>query len=148
MTTHNLVGRRAQEHLHLLGSEGLLCPCLCNPNIVLDIGLSRISFILQLIPGTLPLIPKRNNLFNRGSQGGCSRRLSARSSWGSWSDGGPLIHHLHSSSPNVGKGLVLLGLHSCVHSLIKLHCHPCKRKILVKKKLKRRRRRRRKEQHR
>ena len=84
----------------------------------------------------LPLILERNNLFNRGSQGGCSRRLSARSSWASWSDGSPLIHHLHNSSPNVGKGLILLGLHSCVHSLIELRCHPYKRKILVKKNLK------------
>ena len=148
MTTHNLIRRHAREHLYLLGNKGLLRSCQRDPNIVPDTKRSRVSFIFQVIPDTLPLIPKRNNLFNQGSQGGCSRRLSARSSWGSWSDGGPLIHHLHSSSPNVGKGLVLLGLHSYVHSLIKLHCHPCKRKILVKKKLKRRRRRRRKEQHR
>ena len=65
MMTYNLVGRCAQEHLNLFGSKGLLCPCLRDPSIIPDTRQSRISFILQLIPGTLPLIPKRNNFFNQ-----------------------------------------------------------------------------------
>ena len=134
MMTRNLVGRCAREYLHLLGSKGLLHLCQRDPSIVPDTRRSRVSFILQLIPGMLSLIPEMSNLFNRGSRGGCPRCLSARSSWGSWSDGDPFIHHPHSSSPKIGKRLVLLGPHSCVHSLIELRHHPYKRKTLVKKK--------------
>ena len=64
MTAHNLFGRHSQEHLHLLNNKGLLRPCLRDPSIIPDTGRSRISFILQLIPSTLPLIPNRNNFFN------------------------------------------------------------------------------------
>ena len=131
MTIHNLVGRHAREFLHLLGSKSLLRPCQRDPSIVPDTGRSRVSFVLQFVPGMPLLTLKRNNLFNQGSQGGCPHRLPAKSSWGSWSDRGPLLHHPYSSSPKIGKRLILLSPHSGVHSLIKFCRHPCKRKTLV-----------------
>ena len=87
------------------------------------------------------LSPLRSLLFrkwiisstDRGGRGGCPRRLGARVSWGSRSDEGPLIHHLHVSGPKIGKRLILLGPHPGIHSLIKFFRHPCKRKTLVKK---------------
>ena len=116
MTTHNLFGRHSLEHLHLLDSKGLLRPCLRDPSIIPNTGRSRISFILQLIPSTLPLIPDRNNFFNWGSWGGYPCCLGA--------------------SPKIGKRLILLSPHSSVHSIIKFCRHPYKRKTLVKKNLK------------
>ena len=136
MTTHNLVGRRSYEHLHLLDNKGLLHPCLRDPNIIPDTRRSRINFILQLIPSTLPFILDRNNFFNWGSWGGCPCCLDARSSWHSQSDRGPLIHHPHISSPKIGKRLILLGPHLSVHSLIKFCRRPYMRKTLVQKKKK------------
>ena len=128
MTTHNLVGRCAQEHLHLLGSEGLLRPCLRTPasSQTLDDRESALSFSLSSV---------RCLLFRRGIISSTKlAREGARGSWGSQSEEGPLIHHSHVPGPKIGKRLILLGPHPSVHSLIKFCRHPYKRKTLVKKK--------------
>ena len=134
MTAHNLDGRGAREHFHLLGSKGLLRLYQRNPSIVPDTRRSRVSLVLQLVPSMLPLILKGNNLLNQGRWGGRPRRFSAWSNRGSQSDEGPLIHHLHSFGPKIRKGLILPNPHLGVHTLIKICRHPCKRKTLVKKK--------------
>ena len=128
MLTHNLIRRCARKHPQLLDSKGLLHPCQRDASVILNAGRSRVSFILPFVSYMLFLL-EEGDLFNRGSWGGCSRHLSVE---GSWSDGDPFLHYAHSSGPKIGKALVFLGPHSCVHTLVEFRRHPYKRRTLVK----------------
>ena len=131
--THNLVRGHSKEDPQFLSSKSLLCPRQCKASVVSNTGRTGISLIFPLVDHML-LLPKGSNLLNRGSRGSCPRHLNAR---GSWSDKNPLLHNAHCPLPKIGKGLVLLVPHFCIHPLVKFLHYLCKRKTLVKKKKKR-----------
>ena len=128
MAIHNLVGGHAREDLKFLSHEGILCPRQRKVRVILNAGRMGGGLLFPFIGHTLPF-QEWGNFFHRGSRGSYPRRLSDE---GRGSDGDPFLYNAHYSLPEVGKGLVLLGPHLCIHLLVKFHCHLYEIKTLVK----------------
>ena len=81
----------------------------------------------------LPLILERNNLFNQDSREAVFVILVLKVARIVGVTKVPLSITRIVLAPRLEKGLVLLGSHSFIQSLIELCLHPYKRKMLVKK---------------
>ena len=81
----------------------------------------------------LPLILERNNLFNQDSREAVFVILALKVARVVGVTKVPLSITRIVLAPRLEKGLVLLGSHSFIQSLIELCLHPYKRKMLVKK---------------